>query len=95
MDILTIILKSGIKMDLTDAEKIEAVSREIINIEYRGMRTSGEIEWQPIHSKKINNYLRITKEGKFWEINEDEIAGFQHLAPEETHESSEKMDIKI
>lgn len=79
MKIITIILKSGTKMDVSEAEKIEPVSREILEMEHKGIYIHEEMEWRPAPKKIIKSYLRIIKEGSFWEVDESEIAAFQYL----------------
>lgn len=95
MKLLTIILKSGIKIDLKDAEKVDILTREEVSLSYRGLQIRDETEWTASPNKKILTFLRITKENTFWEVREDEIAAFEYSKKETEGEIINKGEIKI
>lgn len=94
MKLLTIILKSGVKIDLREAEKVEILTREEVGLSYRGLQIRDETEWTALPSKKVLTFLRITKESTFWEVREDEIAAFEY-SNDDQGEVFKKEEIKI
>ena len=87
MRIISIILKSGLKIDVSEAEKIEAIAREEVKIQYKGFGLGDDIRWEPAPIKVVNNYLSIYKDNKTWEIKESEIAAFEYSEQKENENS--------
>ena len=78
MRITAIILKSGTKIDISDADGRDFISRENIKLTYRGFPQGEETRWEPTPQKEIVNFLRVVKGNKTWEFKEDEIAAFEY-----------------
>ena len=94
MKILSIIMKSGIKIDLRDASEMDLIRREELTVTHKGLVLGEETKWQPAPERKTVTYLRAIKGGSAWEFREDEIAAFEFEYNEET-DKIEKEDIKI
>ena len=78
MKLLKVILKSGVTIDLADAERIEVISREEVNFSYSGSVVREETKWTATPEKDIVTFLRVIKEKNYWEIRESEVAVFEY-----------------
>ena len=91
MEILSIIMKSGIKISMKGFEDMKIITREETKLSYMGTPSGEETKWEPIPTKEVVTYLRVAKDGSLWEFKESEIAAFEFKNQDE----AAKGDISI